>query len=130
MASWQDLKRYVHANYKVADEDSGMIKLIFDTGDLRSQVVLLFRQTLRDGEEEWVCISSPVGKVGSVDPEQFLREAGNVVCGAAEINGDLLCISHSVPLLNLDGNEVARPLALVAVTADRLERKFLGEDTF
>jgi len=130
MPTWQDLTSYVRSNYKIADERPNLIKLIFETGDLRSQIVLLVRETLMDGEEEWVTISSPVAALGSVNLEEFLREVGGIVCGGAALEGDVLIIKHAAPLVNLDINEFERPLRLVTMTADALEKKFVGSDTY
>jgi hypothetical protein len=130
MTTWQDLTAYIRSNYKIADEDTGLIKLIFETSGLRSQMVLLTRQVLMDGDEEWVQISSPVASLGSVNPEAFLRETGNIVCGGAALTGDFLVIQHSAPLINLDINEFERPLRLVISTADSLEKKLVGSDRF
>src|SRR5437660_6807994 len=51
MATWSSLTEYVRSRYKIADEKPGSMKLIFDVGDLRSQVVFLWRMVLLDGEE-------------------------------------------------------------------------------
>ena len=130
MAEWQDLVGYVRANYKVADESPTMMKLVFETGDLRSQVVVLWRQTLKDGAEEWLQIESPFAKVDEVDIRRALEEAGNLVCGGLAVMGDILTIRHSVPLENLNINEFERPLALVTFTADELERRLSGGDKY
>ena len=41
---------------------------------------------------------------------------------------DLVCLSHSLPLANLDLNEFTVPLAAITITADTLEQKFTGRD--
>lgn len=130
MATWNDLTGYIRSNYKIASEREGLIKLIFDLGDLRSQVVLITRHALIDGEEEWIMITSPVANLGSVNLEVILREVGEIVCGGAALEGDVVVIKHAAPLLNLDINELERPLRLVTATADRLERELVGNDVF
>jgi hypothetical protein len=130
MASWTELTDYVRANYKIADEQPDLVKMIFNTGGLRSQIVLLAHQVLRDGSEEWVLIESPVGPVAKIDLQSALRQVGQMVCGGAGMVGDLLTIRHAVPLVNLDINEFERPLHLVTVTADRLEKELIGGDEF
>ncbi len=130
MTTWQDLTTYVRSNYKIADEATDLIKLIFETSGLRSQMVLLTRQALMGGDEEWVQMSSPVASLGSVNLEAFLREAGNIVCGGAALDGDFLVIQHAAPRINLDINEFERPLGLVTSTADSLEKKLVGSDRF
>jgi transposase-like protein len=130
MASWSELVEFVRSNHKIADEKPDSIKLIFNTGGLRSQLVFLWRQQLMNGSEEWVQIESPVGSVDAVDPRRVLEEVGRMVCGGAAIEGDLVLVRHSVPLVNLDINEFERPLMLVTSSADALEQKLVGADTF
>lgn len=130
MTTWQELTGYVRDNYKIADERPEMMKIIFETEGLRSQIVLLTRQVLMDGSEEWLQIMSPFADVQTVDLKKALTEVGNVVCGGAALIDNLLVIRHAVPLLNLNINEFERPLLLVTVTADRLERELVGGDKY
>jgi hypothetical protein len=130
MTAWQDLVKYVRANYKIADETPTSIKLIFDTGHLRSQVVMLWYETLGDGAEEWLQIESPFAEVDKIDIRKALTEIGRTICGGLAVIGDVLTIRHAVPLANLNINEFERPLALVTNTADRLEAQLAGGDQF
>lgn len=130
MATWADLKSYVRSNYKISDDQQDLIKLVFETGNLRSQVVLLCHVTLADGSEEWVQIESPFGELHSVNVVQALLEIGNTVCGGMSVVGDMVTFRHAVPLLNLNINEFERPLALVTSTADRLEQLLTGADRY
>lgn len=130
MATWSALTEYVRSHYKIADEKPGSMKLIFDVGDLRSQVVFLWRMSLLDGEEDWVQIESPFGRLDSVNLRGAIDAMGQTVCGGIAAMGDLATVRHSVPLLNLDINEFERPLSLVTGTADRLEQQFQGGDQF
>ena len=131
MATWTDLLAYVRSHYTVAEEEAGWIKMIFDVGELRSQVVFLQRHALMDGAEEWLVIESPFGELGEVDLPRVLGEVGQtVVGGMALVAGHILTVRHAVPLENLNINEFERPLALVTTTADRLERNFVGGDEY
>jgi hypothetical protein len=130
MATWSTLKEYVRSHYKISDEQPDSVRLIFDVGDLRSQVVFLWRMSLLDGQEDWVQIESPFGRLESVDLRGAIDSMGKVVCGGIAAMGELVTVRHSVPLLNLDINEFERPLILVTNTADRLERQFQGGDQF
>jgi hypothetical protein len=130
MTTWNDLVGYVHANYKITDESHNMIKLVFDTGNMRSQVVIVWHLTLGDGSEEWVQIESPFGEVGSVNLAAALQQIGNTVCGGLAQAGNLVTFRHSLPLENLNINEFESPLALVTTTADNLERQLTGGDRF
>jgi hypothetical protein len=130
MATWYDVVDYVRSNYKIADEKSNMVKLLFNTDGLRSQVVFLWRNVLLDGEEEWLQIESPFAQLGSANLQRALEEVGRVVCGGAAVTGDHLTIRHAVPLANVDINEFERPLILVTTTADRLEKQLVGGDRY
>lgn len=131
MATWSDLKAYIHNNYKIADERDDMIKLIFETQNLRSQVVIIWRLTLAANGAEWIQIESPFGELGKVDLAGAVRVVGNTVVGGLSLAGDtLVTFRHSVPLSDLSISEFEQPLHLVIGTADRLEQQFTGGDQF
>lgn len=131
MATWDALTAYVRSTYKISDEQPGMMKLMFETGNLCSQVVLLWRMTLASGDEEWVQIESPIGEIGALDLVAALQEIRNTVCGGlAMLGSDVVTFRHAVPLLNLNINEFESPLHLVTTTADALERKLVGADKY
>jgi hypothetical protein len=130
MATWSDLIGYVRSNYKIADEQPGMVKMIFETENLRSQVVLLWRRTLMDGNEEWLQIESPFAETESVNLREALEEMGRAVCGGMAIVSNYVTVRHAVPLANLNINEFERPLILVTSTADYLEQKLAGGDKY
>ncbi len=130
MATWQDLVSYINNNYKVADQSGGMVKLIFEMDDLRSQVVLVSMATLAGGSEEWALVQSPFGKVGAVDLGAVLQYLSDVVCGGVARVGDLLTIRHAIPLADMSISEFERPLRLVMLTADTVEKMFVGGDAY
>jgi hypothetical protein len=130
LATWSALSDYVRANYKISDETPGSFKLIFDVGNLRSQVVFLWRLKLLDGAEEWVQIESPFGRLDSVNLYGAVQAMHETVCGGIGAIGELVTVRHAAPLVNMDINELERPLLLVTTTADSLERQFQGGDTF
>ena len=130
MTTWNDLKTYVHSHYKIADEQDNMIKLIFETRDMRSQVVVLWHLTLSGNGEEWVQIESPFGELGSIDLTAALQAVGNTVCGGMALFGNMVTFRHSLPLADLNIAEFESPLALVTTTADQLEKTLVGGDKF
>jgi hypothetical protein len=131
VSSWAEVATFIRANYKVLVDEPHHLGLVFETGGLRTQVVHLWHQTLADGAEEWMQIESPIMRLNGHSLEGLLRETGNMVCGGAAITGDFVIFRHSVPLSNVDINEVTRPLALVTTSADRLEMIFTGgQDDF
>jgi hypothetical protein len=130
MATWSALTEYVRSHYKVADEKPESMKLFFDVGDLRSQVVYLWRMRLLNGAEDWIQIESPFGRLASINLRAAVDAMGDTVCGGIATLQEFVTVRHSVPLENLDINEFERPLILVTTTADRLERQLQGADEF
>ncbi|KAA2250964.1 YbjN domain-containing protein [Solihabitans fulvus] len=130
MASWGDVVAYVRAEYQVIAQDRDEIRILFEFDDDRSQVVVLAREVL-DELHEWVQIASPCALVADVDLKQLLEEVGHTtVAGGAAIMGDHVVLRHSLPLENLDINELVDPMTLVAGSADELEEKFVGGDSY
>jgi len=115
---------------EIAESDERRIKLVFETNSLRSQVVMIWYLTLNDGKEDWVQIESPFGELGSVDLTAALQAISTTVCGGLALVGNLVTFRHSLPLENLNINELESPLALVTTTADQLERALTGGDRF
>ncbi|WP_157693073.1 hypothetical protein [Pedococcus dokdonensis] len=123
-------------NYKIANEfrdDTGHVnglQMLFDVGDLRSQLIYLWEHNLNGGTEPWFTIASPFARASNVDVVGVLESVGANVCGGVAKVGDLLVLKHAVPLATLDILEFERPLMLVVHTADALEEKFAGGDSF
>jgi hypothetical protein len=130
MASWNGLVDYVRQNYKIAEETPGGIKLVFDVGNGRSQLVFLWRQQLMNDDEEWVQVESPCAEVGQVSLQRMLEELGKMVCGGAAIIGNHVVVRNSMLLADMDVAEFERPLQLVTGTADRLENQLFGGDRY
>lgn len=129
MTTWNELSARIRSTYKVADEKAGILKLIFDLGNGRSQLVLISREVLM-GSEEWFSIASPIGDASQINLGKALERVGSMVCGALAQTGRVIVLRHSAPLANLDINEFERPLLLVTTTADRLERELAGGDQY
>lgn len=131
MASWGELKAMVKERYNVEEVDAGFLRLVFAVGDQgRSQIVTLARFSNDNTGEEWVGISSPVGKIGEVSIELAARKAFEVLCGGIVVINDLICLHHSAPLVNLDMNEFLRPLSIIMNQADAIEAALSGGDRY
>ena len=127
MATWNELEKYITTTYRVdPDTPAGMVGILFPVGN-RSQVVFI-RRTGNEQLGEWATIISPIGKVSATKLKEVATEAFDLVCGGVVMLRDLVCLSHSLPLANLDLNEFTVPLAAITITADTLEQKFTGRD--
>ncbi|WEO76466.1 hypothetical protein BJQ94_13980 [Cryobacterium sp. SO2] len=129
MASWLQLKSYIGSNYQISADDGDLLKLLFSTGNGRSQMVLVSHSTTGTGVE-FAIIASPVATVGTVELNSLLREVSEYSVGGVVIYGDMLMIRHSVPLADLDAGDFDAPLVLVTGAADAVEAKFVGSDAF
>ncbi|MGN6425492.1 MAG: hypothetical protein ACTHMF_01650 [Leifsonia sp.] len=129
MASWDQLKQYIASGYTITSDDGTLIKLLFDTGNGRSQIVLVEKSVTGSGVE-FATIASPVATLGTVDLNALLREASEYVVGGLVAYSDTLTLRHSVPLADLDAGDFDAPLHFVIGAADSIEAKFVGTDDF
>jgi hypothetical protein len=133
LASWEEVKKFVHDNF-VVEQDLGQgMRLLFSGDTERTQLVFLTFMNLNNSTEEWLVIESPVGKAAEIDLALALTKAGDVICGGLGLWGadpSLLMMRHAVPLENLDANELVRPMQLLAGSADRLEQELTLGDRF
>jgi hypothetical protein len=130
VATWNDLCKYVRANYKIMNEDDHSITMGFRLDEGRDQMVVLWKMILGGGSEEWVQIESPIGEFTPANVAAVVRAAEHAVVGGIGCSGQVITFRHAVPLQNLDMNEFLRPLRLVTVSADRFEKEIFGGDKF
>ncbi len=127
MADWEALRAFVKDKYTVAKDSGGLLEMLFDVGNGRSQLVLIAQSTAGDGTE-FATIASPVGGVDEFQLGALLREAGEYVVGGLVAYGNRVMVRHAVPLADLDAHEFDTPLRHVVQAADSIEAKFLGTD--
>lgn len=132
MTTWDQLKEYIHSNYKATEISPRAIEMLFSTTDGRSQFVYV-TSLEGPGGEHWASIDSAIGREDSIDILLALRMVENVVCGGLAhlfVRGeDLVSIRHVVPLQTLDAAEFDQPLLMVTSAADDFERALTGSDT-
>lgn len=129
MASWNELRSFVQNTYKVSEDRGEMLSMIFSTGE-RSQLVLVGLAKNQNTGEEWVQISSPIGKLANVNLEAAGRAAFDWLCGGVVVINDMVYLHHAAPLANLDTNEFVRPLTVIVDGADQIEAALTGADEF
>ena len=130
MASWRELRSHIFDNYKVAEDGGSIMALDFNTGDRRSQRVMVGLGGNDRSGEEWVQISSPIAAVGEVNLVAAARAAFDWLCGGVVVISDTVYLHHAAPLVNLDLNEFERPLSIVVQGADEIERQLTGVDRY
>lgn len=75
-------------------------------------------------------IHSPIGGVEEVDLAKALDLIGTKVVGGLSRLADLVTVKDALPIADLNIDELVRPMALVTVTADELEKTLLGTDKY
>lgn len=119
VATWQQVKSYIYANYQVSSDSGDNMSLNFDTGAGRSQMI--FIGYLDVGEFSSVLFSSPFAKWGQVPADRILRATEQVHASIRSI-GDFIVVSHSQLLASIDESEIDWPITLMVSQADDLER--------
>lgn len=130
MATWQSARAYIESQYRIQDSSENALVMVFDLGDLRSQIVFVSRSVARSSGAEWIDISSPIGTFAEIDLSALLKEVEGLICGGIAGLGDKVVLRHSAPLINLDINELEQPLAMVMNSADNLEKQFGTGDKY
>ena len=118
MATWNDLAGYLRTNYRIVDDQQTMLKLLFDVGGGRSQIVFVTHSTMKASNGDWAAIESVVAQASSVDVSAVLKEASEYAVGGVVQYGDTLALRHTVPLATLDIDEFSEPFSLVMRAAD------------
>ena len=130
MATWNDIVSYLNANYKCKQESTTMLSLVFDTGNDRSHVVFV-ELAGNDKIGEFAKVSAVVGTSKEFNKlEAFCRAATPYVTGGIVIEGDVILLRDTFPLLNLDINELEAPLEVIIFAADRIESEITGGDDY
>lgn len=129
MANWKSMVAHIKSKYRVLEESEGLLALRFETVDGRDQIVF-FQRGGNDKIGEWAQVTSAIANYSAKTLEAACREAHGLLCGGITIIEDKIMLSDSIPLANLDANEIEQPLMAITFFADMLERKFTGGDKF
>lgn len=129
MATWREVENYLTSNYRTEKVGPSIIKLVFDLGNGRSQVIIVEGLALDEAEDAIVSFMSPFAKIDQITPQQLVNQmTGNSGLGVAVI-GDWYALKNVAPLMNLDANEIEWPLLFVTNIADIWEKELgLGDD--
>jgi hypothetical protein len=127
MATWNDLKLFIRGNYKITEEKDDLIVLLFDLGNLRSQLALI-HHVISENNVHWVQISSPVGEIPLDSLNYALEKLDNRICGGLVKIGARHFVRHNLQLGDLSIDEFTVPLRVIVGTADELESGYVGGD--
>lgn len=107
--------------------NGSLIKLLFSTTNLRSQIVFL-EHAVNDSGSEWLKVSSPVGTIAQVDVVRASTMVYGMLVGGIAVGGEFVYVTNSMPMANLDANEIIEPMERVLNIADHLESELVGGD--
>lgn len=123
MASQSEVQNYIKNNINSELIDDGLLKIIYDLGEGRSQLVYAFISDVS------LNISSPFAKAEDVTPKQALKAVDGISFGIGMLE-DWYVVRHVVPIADLDESEIITGLEVVAQIADDLEDSLVGGDAF
>ncbi len=127
MATFLEVKNYIKSNFQIQSEEDTFLTMVFNTGNGRSQLVLVMGVE-GAGEMSSVRFFSPFARVDQISPAQFANLAEGTVFGLAQM-ADLYGVVHNAFLENLDESEITTPLMAVTSSADAFEKSLgLGDD--
>ncbi|MFJ9855591.1 hypothetical protein [Streptomyces sp. NPDC101150] len=125
MAAWEDVVAYIKQTYRTISEGVDEIQIDVDVKDGETQIVIVTREVV--GEEEWASAKAPCFLAKGVDLAQVLKQLEETTAvGGAVIASDYVTLRHTLPLRNLDVNELGEPLELVASAAIELVQQLTG----
>lgn len=129
MANWSQLVAHVKANYNVAEQNDGMLRLHFTYDNGRTQVVFVWHVQARNGED-WIHIESPIGELGEIDLRALLELVEKKVVGGAAACEGFVVLREAVPLADMSVEEFESPFRFITATADEFEHQLAGVDRY
>ena len=129
MTTWNELVGFLATNY-TCTINGNSVSLPYSFDDGRTQTVFV-NQAGNETQGEWVHITSAVADVSHVGKlEAICRITASKLCGGVIIDGTFIVIRDTMPLENLDANEINSSMDLVVGIAEELEKMFIGTDNF
>jgi len=126
MASWNEVKGFLKNNLSAKEENSGLLSVVVEYSDGRSQLVVVCPHEFKGAE--WIDISSPVGTLSAGNVNTALEMLSDATCGGLVKIGNTHAVRHCIPIADLSTEELVVPLGVVASVADVLEEKLIGGD--
>ncbi|HEY2222757.1 hypothetical protein [Actinomycetospora sp.] len=129
MASWDDLVLWVRVRYEVMAQDADGLTFRLPTTDGRDQLVYVRHRGEFEGQD-WMQIESPIARLDDIDARRLLELTESTVVGGAAAVAGTAIFRHAAPLSDMTFAEFEAPFRLVTATADDLERKLTGADSY
>ncbi|SHJ22940.1 hypothetical protein SAMN02745244_02007 [Tessaracoccus bendigoensis DSM 12906] len=118
MASWEELREFMHSNWSVRDLDERHLQLVFELPSRRAQTVLI--EHASNDETDWVKFKSPIGELTEIDLWTAGEKLAQKVVGGLIVEDEYVVVTNALPLSSLGGNEVVETMMRVTMIADEL----------
>ena len=129
MATWETLRQHIYSRYQVTQETPGVIQLMFDVGNGRSQNVFVSGKSA--GAFEYMSMWTPICHESQISARDALIRNAAMPIGALGLMPDgTIILRHSAPLKDLDVDEFEVPLQGLTMGGDMLEQELSVGDRF
>jgi hypothetical protein len=119
MHSWDEVTAYVRNHYQYEEPGEGYI-LFVSVDEQGGRNAVFLARLVRPGEEMWVEMTTPVGKVGEVDLNTIAFRIGGHRCGGISIGSDLVLVRHTFPIDSISESAFEKYRAAVTSAARAL----------
>jgi hypothetical protein len=120
MATQTEVIQYIKSNYRYEEIEPGVYKLVFESGNGRTQTVFAVVK------DSWLNVTSPYASVDKITADRALK-VNDTIFGTQRY-GDYFVLTHVAPLKDIDPSEIKVALGVTAEVADALEAKVSKQD--
>ena len=124
---WQNVKTYLKEKYNVTKESEDTLVFAFSFSDGRSQIVFIDKEETNGGTE---CIQI-VSRIGEIVPKRVnsaIEMIAKTMAGGIIKMGDDFFVRSTLLLKGLDPEVLDDMMGTVVITADAMEKEFVGGD--
>jgi len=123
MATPAEAHDFVKRTYSYTEYTGSNLGVEMEMGDLRTQMVFF------DTTETFAIFTSAFARKNDITADEVF-EYSTISPWGVKLIGENYCVVHLAPLENLDVNEITAGFDLVALVADKIEKKISRLDDF
>lgn len=128
MRHWTDVQEHMRQKYRLQDDQSDMMSMVWAYDDGRSQKIIVRRYTAFS--REMVEFKSAFARKDDVDPVAMLRKNSELPLATVALSGDVYIVVYNALLEAMSMADFDLVLSRVAAVADTLEEKYVRQDEF
>jgi hypothetical protein len=127
MATWEEIRTYMRARYRLLEEDDDHVALLFGFDDNRRHSITIKQFDAMD--RQWLLFEARVCRKELMETERALKLNGKSVIGYLALDRDgFYVMRHTALLSTLDPDELVVPMHVLVKVADKLEEELTGSD--